>query len=90
MTKTNKRLLTIGLLIVAVAAAVFLYFSMQDKTPMVPLFTYKLKQYQLQQVEAYLKNHHYDYELREKEVYVHQDKFDEILVNMSSEGIPSP
>lgn len=90
MATTQKRNMTIGLIIVAIAAAVILYFSMQDRSPMVPLFSYELNTKQVQQVEDYLKKHDYDYEIKGKEVLVRQSKFEEILVNVSQEGIPTP
>lgn len=90
MTFTKKRLIIMGIVIVAILAGVLIYNGMQDKTPMVQLVSYKLKHKQVLQVEDYLKKNHYEYEVRGNEIYVHQDQFDEILVNMSSQGIPSP
>lgn len=87
---TKKRWMLIGIVILAIIAGLLIYNGMQDKTPMVPLLSYELKQKQMVEVEDYLKKNHYDYEIRDKQFYVHQSKFDEILVNMSSQGIPSP
>ena len=90
MTATQKRLILIGIVIVAIVVGVLIYSGMQDKSPMVPLLSYELKQKQIAQVEDYLKKNHYEYEIRDKKVYVHESKSEEILVNMSSQGIPSP
>lgn len=90
MATNQKRNMTVGLIIVAIVAALILYFSLQDNSPMVPLFSYELETKQVQQVEDYLKKNDYFYELKGKEVLVRQSKFEEILVKISQEGIPTP
>ncbi|MGD8190996.1 hypothetical protein ACQCN2_13545 [Brevibacillus ginsengisoli] len=90
MTAIQKRWMFIGIVILAIVAGVLIYKGMQDKSPMVPLLSYDLKQKQVTQVEDYLKKNHYEFELKDKKIYVHESKAEEILVNMSAQGIPSP
>jgi|GEM_PF-5520353 len=91
MTWTKRNIL-IGAVLLAVIVAGGWYLLNPSQTamePQVPLVAYELTPRQLQEVEQFLKQEGYDYELREQMIYVAESKQQEILVDMATQGIPS-
>jgi flagellar biosynthesis/type III secretory pathway M-ring protein FliF/YscJ len=92
MLRLKKRSLWIAVAFVLVLAAAVTWTmtSKMDNSPYVNLVSYKLNKKQLQEVEAFLQDEGYEYQVKEKSVLVHENQLQEILVRMSEEGIPSP
>ncbi len=88
MTTVQKRYLGIGVVLVMVAIALFVWFK-PDQTPYVPLISYDLTQKQRVEVEHFLQKEGYDFQEKDNQILVHQDQLETILVEMGKAGVPS-
>lgn len=88
----SKRYILIAAVVLAVVVAGGWYLlnqSQEAMEPQVPLVAYELTARQLQEVEQFLKEAGYDYDIQEQTIYVPESKHQEILVEMATQGIPS-